>query len=411
MDADEKEEEARLNRVLSDVNGDLGSDPAAALRVAKGLEFSDDDSRYEDAYRRALDAADTDVILDLDSPAVLASFVGDDAIAAVTRDGRVLVWDVTSYDPVRVAEEPRIDQQVSEGQVFTAETAASDAFIVLETASGISSVDVASGTVQQLDQGAVTNGSVAVAGGGTRDQVLVYDFGGHALVWDVAHNRTEPLPRLGRSIDAAAIDPTGNYVAALVRGETSRASVWSVATGQQIKSTPLVSYLDSPQTVFSGGLSFTGTGSSVDPDDPVLLIMAAGLKTEASRWDLLHEAEPTPLGDENSWRQVYDVADLTTASTRTTRASLAGSRSPATRRVTVYDAETGTFQAQTAASQTGSPRSRPTRPTPRSSRWPPTRGTSSSTAPTSTRLSRCGPSAGTGARSTTCRSPRTASTW
>ncbi len=350
-EADERREEARLNRVLSDVNGELGSDPARALREAKGLEFSDDDPRYEDAYRRALDAADADVILDLESPAVLASFVGDGAIAAVTRDGRVLVWDVTSSDPVRVAEEPRIDQQVSEGQVFAAETAASDAFIVLETASGVSSVDVASGAVQQLDQGAVTNGSVAVAGGGTRDQVLVYDFGGHALVWEVAQNRTQALPRLGRSIDAAAIDPTGNYVAALVRGETSRASVWSVATGQQIKSTPLVSYLDSPQTVFSGLLSFTGTGSSVDPDDPVLLIMAAGLKTEASRWDLLHEAEPTPLGDETSWRQIYDVADLTTASTAndqsvTGRIAVAGDKS-----VTVYDAETGTFQAQTAASQ------------------------------------------------------------
>ena len=63
------------------------------------------DPRYEDAYRRALDAADTDVILDL-GPAGAARRSSDDGIAAVTGDGRVLVWDVTSHDPVRVDEEP-----------------------------------------------------------------------------------------------------------------------------------------------------------------------------------------------------------------------------------------------------------------------------------------------------------------
>jgi WD40 repeat protein len=355
----DKGEEARLNRVLSEVNGDLATDPAAALRAAKTLEFRDDDSRYEDAFRRAMDAADTDVILDLDTPVVTASFVGDTSLVAVTKGGRVLVWDLSQgmgsdHAPVRIDEQPRIDLQAGEGEVYTAVTVASDSFLVLQTASGISSVDLDSGEVQQLDPGQVSGGQVAVAPGGSRDEVLVYDYSGHALLWQVAKNRTAPLPRLARSIDVAAIDPTGQYVAALVRGDTSRVGVWSVATGRSVARTPLTSYLDPPAGVFTGDVSFSTIGSTFDSADPVLLIRATGLKSEVSRWDVLHQSAPTPLGDNYSWRQVYDLADLTTAtiagadqqSSGTGRVAVAGDKS-----VTVFDASSGTFQAQTAAAQ------------------------------------------------------------
>jgi WD40 repeat protein len=344
--AEDAKGEAALNRTLTEVNSLLTTDPAAALKAAQQLTFEHDDSRYEDAYRRAMDGADTDVVLTLGRPVALASFVGDDAIAAVTRGGRIVVWDMTSTDPIRVDAEPRIDQHLLGGAALQAVSAVSDTFVVVRTGSGIWSVDLESGDVDLLDTPGMNGPSLAVAGGGRRDRLLVYDNSGHALLWDVAQNSTRTLPYLRDPTDAnadPAIDPTGEYVAALDRGSNpTKVQVWSVATGREVASTSLTS----TQEVGTGSLSFTATEGAVVPHDPVLLIQATGRQTEVSLWDV--HSEPIPLGHGNQWRQVYDLAELTTRGSATdegerSRIAVAGDKS-----VTIFDHD-GTFQAQTAA--------------------------------------------------------------
>jgi WD40 repeat protein len=348
--AEDARGDAALNRTLTEVNSLLTTDPAAALKEAQQLTFKDDDPRYEDAYRRAMDAADTDVVLTLGGPVALATFVGDEAIAAVTRGGRIVVWEITSTDPVRVTEEPRFDQQL-EGSVLQAVSAVSETFVVVRTGKGISSVDLASGTVHRLAAGEMSAPTLAVASGGSRKRVLVYDRkSGQALVWDVANNQTGSRFQLGGSIDAAAIDPTGKYVAALVRGSGSWDVNVSGADGSGVYTRSLASIVQTGEEPWTGNVSFTATGSAVVRGDPVLLVQATGTQTEVSRWDVLN-SQPILLlgeGDGYQWRHVYDAADLRTYHSATeeggtSRIAVAGDKS-----VTIFD-DDGTVQAQTAA--------------------------------------------------------------
>ena len=106
-----------------------------------------------------------------------------------------------------------------------------------------------------------------MASGGSRTRVLVYGRkSGQALVWDIANNHTGSLLQFGGSIDAAAIDPTGEYVAALVRGpESGEVDVWNVETGKQVKSTSLTNNHQTGQAPWTGSLSFTAAGSAAAP--------------------------------------------------------------------------------------------------------------------------------------------------
>ena len=110
-----------------------------------------------------------------------------------------------------------------------------------------------------------------------------------------------------------------------------------------------------------------------------------GLADRGCRAGTVARRADAPGRRDDPWRQVYDVADSDDRQHR----RRTGRHRPVRRcrrqerhRSTTPRART--CQAQTAASGTGSPRSRRTRRTPRSSRWPPTRATSSSIAATST---------------------------
>ena len=348
----------KLESVLTQVNAELRSDPSAALRHALPLVFDDahdKDGRYQDAFRQALDAADTDVVIDLSSPGeeppavILASFVGDSGIVAVTKEGRVLVWDVVGHDPVRIADEPRVDLNVT-GQVTAAEPAVDGSYVVVQTSTEITAVDLATGEDTTFE-GMSDVETMAVADSGSHDQVLLYDYAGHVAVWDVAHDSTTTLKGLGSSTGVAAIDTTGDYVAVVEWTAPYHVSVLSLATGKQVASTPLESNLDASPDVFDADLAFTSKGSQEVEGDPVLVVMPTATTTEAFVWDVLHDGGqgPTPLGDSSSqWRVLYDTADLATESGVNAEASgriaIAGDKT-----VSVFNQSDGTLRSQTFA--------------------------------------------------------------
>ena len=221
------------------------------------------------------------------------------------------------------------------------------------------------------------------------NRVLVYGRkSGQALVWDVANNHTGSLLQFGGRSTRLPSTPQ-EYVAALVRARSLATWTCGALRRKQVKSTSLTNNHQTGQAPWTGSLSFTAAGSAAAPDEPVLLIQASGTQTEVSRWDVLN-SPPTLLGSDGyQWRQVYDAADLRTDASATDEpgASLiavAGDKS-----VTIFD-DDGTLQAQTAAAHDWITAVETTRRTPRSSRSPGSRGTSSSTGPTSTRPSRCG---------------------
>ena len=347
-----------LETVLTQVTAELRSDPSAALTHAQTLVFDpahDPSGRYQDAFRQALGAADTDVVLDLSTPGepppavVLASFVDDSSIVAVTREGRVLVWDVLGHDPVRVEDQPRIDVTVP-GQVISAEPVVAGSYVVVQGSSSTTAVDLSTGATTTFD--AISDvAAMAVAGSGRDDVVLLYDYAGHVAVWDVAADETTRLTGLGGSTGAAAIDPTGRYVAVVVWKQPFRVSVFDRRSGKRVASTPLVSHVAPADQVYSAQLAFTSGGSVEIPKDPVLLVMPTRISTEAFVWDVLHTGAvgPTPLGGEESqWRQLYDATALATQSSASGssahRIAIAGDKT-----VTVFDQEDGSLLSQTFA--------------------------------------------------------------
>ncbi len=351
-DAEEATTQQEQETRLSSVNRRLLTDPSSALVGAGGLRLDEDhdpDGRAQDAVRRSLDASDTDVILRLGVPLQLASFAGDDGIVAVTQEGHVLVWDVESQDPVRIDQDPRVDVTI-EGRLLDSMTAASDSFLVLQTSQGVSAVDLASGETSELDLPDEFGDSytVTTAAGGSRDEVLVYDYAGHRIVWRVAKNKVRTLARAGEFTGASAIDPSGRFVAAVVWDAPSRVVVTAVASDKEVASTPAVSYTDPDAELQDEGLAFTTTGSATDP---ALLLTPSTSRSEAALWQVLRDRDPTPLGDDTTWRVVYDTADLATGPTAVigdggeARVAIAGDKT-----VTVFDQD-GTLQAQTAAGQ------------------------------------------------------------
>ena len=308
-DALDRKEQADLNQKLGEVNALLGTDPAAALLEAGELrldEAHDPNGRFQDAYRRALEAADTDVIVQLGSPAVLADFV-DGGFVTVTEDGHVRLWETDGDDPLRLDEDLAIDVTLPEdsGRVVQAFTAADGQFVVVRTDAGaVSSVDLSAGDLASPDVGfdLGPNASVSAAASGARDEVLVWDYAGHGAVWDVADNSVASSHAFDEPVVSADIDAEGAHVAVLSGGDFDyTAQVWSTDQDQLVDEAPLESHTD--QTISFGWVRFTSTVG------PQLAIVGLGWQTEMSLWDV-GAGDPTPVGKDEPWRQVYDVADV-----------------------------------------------------------------------------------------------------
>jgi WD40 repeat protein len=308
-DALAERDRADLNGVLDDVNGLLRSDPSAALLKAQDLDLdadSDPDGRFQDAYRRAFDASDTDVEIHLDSPVLLASFTASDDLVTVTEDGHVRVWDVVSRRPMRVSPEPSVDVTVPGTEpvrVAEAYSAVQDGYAVVRTdASEVSAVDLESGEVSRLDLTLGDDASISVPRSGDRNRILAWDREGHGAVWDVQADRVIPAPVFaGSSVASADIDPTGEYLAVAIGGPLE-VQVLDVESGNVVDRTDLTSRAG--QVVQYGRVGFTSSPG------PVLMIVTVGSKSEAALWEVSTGAAPVPLGKGKTWRQIYDVTDV-----------------------------------------------------------------------------------------------------
>jgi WD40 repeat protein len=306
-------EETALNGVYSDVNRLLQTDPSAALIRAQDLALDDDHDptrRFQDAYRQALDAADTEVVLDLGSPVVIATPTADHDLVTVTEDRHVRLWHVESMDPVRLSPKPLIDASVpgeTSERIVDAVTVDGGQFAVVRTDAGeVSSVDLSSGDVQKLDIHLGTDSAIAASDDGSGDIVVAYNYKKKATLWHVADNTTSDLPGLKQSLSSAAIDSTDEYLALTVfRDGKVFQQVWSVSSSRRLGEIEVTSHTG--QTIYYASASFTGR-------DPELLILGTGYQTEAALWRYWDNAL-TPLGDESEhWRQAYDSEDVYDAS-------------------------------------------------------------------------------------------------
>jgi WD40 repeat protein len=331
--------EAERNKRLNDFSRKLNVDPSAALAEAMGFDLSadaDPSGGFQDAFREAMDAADTDVVMQLGAPVLYAGFAGKDTVVAVTEDGHVRVWDVSSRRPVRLAEQPRFDVQVTSDastRVVQAVPAVSDSYVVVLTDDHVvSSVDAATGAVQPLDRTFGDGVQVSEADTGNRNRVLVWDYQRNVAVWDVARNKVVSSPGPGERLDSGAIDASGRTVA-LVDG--LRVDVWNLRTGRRTASRLFESHLNSlsHQLAQTAWVTFTGRPG-------VLLVAINGHKVEASTWDTGSDRE-VPLGDNLYWKSIYDVSDVWLADTH--YLAVAGDKT-----VTLF-ADDGTFQAQTSS--------------------------------------------------------------
>jgi WD40 repeat protein len=311
QEAEKNADRAEANNVLDEVNRLLSSDPAAALTRVQDLPLDaehDADGRYQDAYRRALDAADTDLIIRLGSPAVLADFVTD-GFVAVTDDGHVRRWTLADTDPMRLADKPDLDVTLPDADssgVGSAFSAADGRFVVVRSDTGaVVSVDLSTGEVRTPDAGFATTADdrLSYSSAGSRDDVLLWDFSGHGVVWHVADNTVTTSHAFDEPVVSADID-SGSARIAVARIDPSRtAEVWDTARDQLVDQVALESHIASPQTISYAWPRFTTL------DGSQLAIVASGWVTEVSLWDVGSGA-PTPLGGDEHWRQVYDVADM-----------------------------------------------------------------------------------------------------
>jgi WD40 repeat protein len=298
-----------MNGVLDDVNRLMRTDPAAALIEAQKLNLDparDPQGRFQDAYRRALDAADTEVVLDLGSPVVLAATNQDLNLITVTEDRHVRLWHSTGMNPVRLDTKPLVDTSVpgeTSERVAEAVTVDDGKFVVVRTDAGeVSSVDLSSGDVQKLDIHLGPDSAIAASDDGSGDVVVAYNYEKKATLWHVADNTTSDLPGLKQSLAWAAIDSTDEYLALTVyRDAKVFQQVWSVSTHRRLGEVEVTSHTG--QTIYYARASFTGR-------DPELLVLGTGYQTEAALWNY-SDSSLTPLGGENGhWRQAYDSEDI-----------------------------------------------------------------------------------------------------
>jgi WD40 repeat protein len=308
-DALVRKEQADLTTRLAEVDSLLGTDPAEALRQAQDLRLDskhDPDGRYQDAYRRAMEAADTDVIIRLGAPVVLADFV-DDGFVAVTDDGHVRRWDVEGQDPMRLGDEATIDVTLPDAgssNVTQAFTAAERQLVVVRTDTGqVYSVDLETGEVRSPEVGFELgpNDVVTASDAGSREQVLVWDYSGHGVVWDVVANTVAASHAFDEPVVSADIDSKAARIAVVRSDGGYTAQVWSAQEDRLAEQAAIESHTG--QTISSAWLRFTTL------DGGQLAVVASGWQAEVSLWDVGSGA-PTPLGGDKHWRQVYDVADL-----------------------------------------------------------------------------------------------------
>jgi WD40 repeat protein len=310
-DAEASAERADLNRILEEVNGLLRTDPAEALITAQQLRLDQDhdpDGKFQDAFRRALDAADTDVKLDLGSPVVLADFV-DDRFLAVTEDGHVRVWDVEDVEPMRLDEDATVDAVIpgaGSGRVVQAFAAVGGTYAVVSTDVGeVMSVDLSSGAVERIagDNSFDSDVFLSAPTTGRTGRVLVWDRVGHGVVWDVAENRLVESGAFAEAVHSADIDPTGDRLAVL-RFDDARdfdVQVWAIGGNRLVDEVSVSSHTG--QTLSTGQVRFTTS------DEPQVAIVGTGWQTELSLWDVGTGA-PTPIGTDRRWRQIFDLADV-----------------------------------------------------------------------------------------------------
>jgi WD40 repeat protein len=306
--AEHRAEQAELDARVNEARSQLDTDPSGALRNL--VQVAEDSggsppADLEALLRQAVDAADTDVELNLGSSVVFAGFAGPDRLVAVTESGLVRAWDVTSQAPVRLDEDLRLEVAVTEEneeeteRVVQAATAADNTFlVVLSDAGVVSAVDLESGDVRRLDQ-TFGQGARLDVPDGPRDRVVLSDFDRNLVVWDVAADRVVPSPSPGERLDGAALDPTGQTLA-LVSG--LQVDVYDLDTLRRVASRTFDSHLEPAQVPQSAFVAFTGRPG-------VVLVLVFGSRIEMSRW-VLDGDEVVPLGDNLWWKQVVDVSDV-----------------------------------------------------------------------------------------------------
>lgn len=289
-ETNEAQESADQNLALDEVNRLLETDPSAALvRALLGWE-EDGSSDYEDAFRRALDASDTEVRLDHGVPVVAASFV-DDGLVTVTEDGRVRLWRSSGSAPYRVDEDPvLLADVVDEGvRALDAVLAGDGSQVVVTTSEGTAHiVALSDGDVRRVMG---FEGSVyAEAGsGGSADLVLLRDDVLHVELWDVVRREQRPLAALRDAVYDAALDRSGRRLVTLVDEDGLQVLVHDVVSGRLVASVNANAV--GKQYFTWGTAEYVGGGA-----EQTLLLALADDYSELFTWDYTRRKEPRSTG-------------------------------------------------------------------------------------------------------------------
>lgn len=300
--ANDAAERAARSRTLDRVNRLLETDPSAALALAASRWDSDAENRsYEDSFRRALDAADTDLVLKADSPVVTAFFVDDDLVT-VTENGLVRRWDGQLGEYYRVDEVPLWEVDATEARlerVVAAVPAGGHGFVILRTDAGLVYwVDLDSRRWDALEVDLDENGAISASSTGDGDLVAVWNHEGVAALWDVAERRFIQMDGMPTRIHSATVDSSGAYVAIVTQKQ--RIQVWSVQLRKRVKSAPLA-FSEGDQAPAYGTVVFAEQGQD-------LRIAAIGDHSEIFTWGSRRQDPLEPL--DLTMREVFDYADL-----------------------------------------------------------------------------------------------------
>ena len=300
-----KSDEASRNNALDEVNQLLDSDPSAALAKALKSWDSGSSTEYEDAFRKALDAADTEVLLKLGSPVVASFFVGRNDLVTVTEDGFVRSWrGGTSRNGLTLKKRSAAEVTLvdSGDRVKSAVLAGDQDYVVVSTYAGnVFTVKVATGAVRELVTDADQEVLLEAPREGAGNLVLVFEpYGDVAGVYDVtAPDRPIELQGFDEKIWGGALDRTGDYLATFAMDSTVR--VWELSTRRLAKSAKVSSASGDAVEYIRGEL----TGAA---DRPHLVLIADTPNSEFHQWDVLRDRNPAFFDHADAYVYGFDAS-------------------------------------------------------------------------------------------------------
>jgi WD40 repeat protein len=294
-------DEAARNAALDDVNQLLATDPSAALAAALKTWSPGESVEYENAFRTALDASDTEVELKLGSPVVASFFVKrPGGLVTSTEDGSIRLWKGRVVKG-RYTVEEESSADVTEGdtgeRVISAAAAGDQRYVVVTTDGGKAyRVDLATGRIRIL---ATANDSMFVKAprDGSGELIMAFEKDGTAGVYDVSTRRPIDLPGFESAVWGAAFDHRGEHLATFAADSTVR--VWDLRTRRLVSSAKVRNESGEDMTDIQGEF--------LTADDRPRLALVTSPAMEFHRWDVSKDQRPAYIDDALAF--VYDLDD------------------------------------------------------------------------------------------------------